>query len=84
MPLYDFRCRACSHAFEALVRTGTTPVCPSCQSADLERQISSFAVSSAERVQQAADKKIKKESITAARDNVAREREHEAHRREDH
>ena len=84
MPLYDFHCRACQHRFEALVRPGGTPACPACQSTDLERQLSTFAVSSAERTRQAADKKINKESITAARDNVAREREHEAHRKEDH
>ena len=85
MPLYDFHCRACQKTFEVLVRPGSgAPTCPSCQSTDLERQLSTFAVSSAERTRQAADKKINKESITAARDNVAREKEHEAHRKEDH
>jgi hypothetical protein len=32
--------------FEALVRGGVAPVCPGCQSADLERVLSLFGVSS--------------------------------------
>jgi putative FmdB family regulatory protein len=46
MPIYDFRCRACGLSFDALVRGSASPACPTCQSADLERQPSLFAVSS--------------------------------------
>jgi putative FmdB family regulatory protein len=46
VPLHDFRCRACGHEFEALVRTGTTPSCASCAGHDLEQLLSTFAVSS--------------------------------------
>ena len=46
MPLYEYICRGCGHAFEALVRNSIAPACPSCESADVERQISLFAVSS--------------------------------------
>jgi putative FmdB family regulatory protein len=45
MPLYDFACRDCGERFERLVR-GETPVCPSCDSTNLERLLSSFGVSS--------------------------------------
>jgi putative FmdB family regulatory protein len=48
MPLFDFVCRACGRQFEALVRTGSSPQCPDCQSADLEKLASAFAMSSLE------------------------------------
>lgn len=46
MPLYEYTCRPCGHFFELLVRPGTVPACPSCQSQDLERALSLFAVDS--------------------------------------
>ena len=46
MPIYEYLCRACSHEFEQLIRTGDTAACPSCQSRDLERQLSIVSVSS--------------------------------------
>lgn len=46
MPLYEYRCRHCGHEFEALVRAGDVPGCASCQSLDLERLLSLFAVDS--------------------------------------
>ena len=46
MPLYEYRCRGCDDEFEQLVLHDSTPRCPSCQSTDLERMLSSFGVSS--------------------------------------
>jgi putative FmdB family regulatory protein len=46
MPLFDYRCTACRHEFEALVRGGVTPPCPACGSAALEKLPSLFAVDS--------------------------------------
>ncbi len=37
MPMFDYHCTACGKAFEALVRSGDTPVCPACQSTALEK-----------------------------------------------
>jgi putative FmdB family regulatory protein len=47
MPIFEYRCRVCAHAFEALVRTADTATCPACAAADLERLVSLFAVDSA-------------------------------------
>jgi putative FmdB family regulatory protein len=46
MPIYEYRCRACARAFEALVLRADTPACPGCASTDLERLVSLFAVDS--------------------------------------
>jgi len=45
MPIYDFKCRACGHVFEELVRLGQTPPCPSCGGSELEKLVSIPAVS---------------------------------------
>lgn len=44
MPLYEYQCRTCDHRFELLVRAETVPACPSCQSHELDKQLSVFAV----------------------------------------
>ena len=47
MPIYEYECRGCKHQFEAIVRVSDgPPACPSCQSSDVERLISLFAVDS--------------------------------------
>lgn len=47
MPVYEYKCRACGHKFEQLVLPNSAPAtCPRCQSHDLERLLSLFAVSS--------------------------------------
>lgn len=84
MPLYDFRCRGCGQEFESLVLKNSQPSCAACGGTDLERLLSSFAVTSPEKRQAAADSKRKKAAAVAHRDNVAMERESESHRREDH
>ena len=45
MPLFEYACRGCGHHFEFLTRADKTPACPACTSADLEKQLSAFAVS---------------------------------------
>jgi len=85
MPLYDFRCRACGHTFEALVRNDTPPgECVQCRAADLERLPSVFAATSREKLQAAADSKRHRAANVARQDNAAEEREIEHHRQEDH
>jgi putative FmdB family regulatory protein len=46
MPIYEYVCRECSHAFEHLARSMNTPErvpCPECGSGKVERQMSVFA-----------------------------------------
>ena len=43
MPIYEYACSDCGHQFETLVRSGTTPQCPSCHSTALDKQLSVFA-----------------------------------------
>ena len=44
MPLFEYRCRACGAEVELLVRSAETPSCPECQSDNLEKLVSGFAV----------------------------------------
>ncbi|KAF0093662.1 MAG: hypothetical protein E1N59_2650 [Puniceicoccaceae bacterium 5H] len=45
MPLYEYTCQACDHAFEALVQGSQSPSCPECGSDQLEKKWSTFAPS---------------------------------------
>jgi putative FmdB family regulatory protein len=67
MPIYEYRCTACAHEFEALVRTGDTAACPKCASATLERLLSRFAVDSAGTRQANRDRSMAK-SVARQRD----------------
>lgn len=51
MPIFEYRCSSCGEEFESLVRGADVPTCPGCGGEDLERLLTSFAVSSAERAQ---------------------------------
>src|SRR5262245_49899675 len=41
MPIYEYRCEPCDHAFETLVRSpGDVPHCPQCGGVELVKQFS--------------------------------------------
>ena len=46
MPIYEYQCRGCSHAFEQLIRSGDVPICPKCGGRELDRLLSHISVSS--------------------------------------
>ena len=47
MPIYEYICRDCGHAFEKLVpRAGTAVDCEKCSSSKVEKQVSVFAAAS--------------------------------------
>ena len=43
MPVYEYVCRRCDHAFEELVLGAERPACPKCGGADPEKKFSVFA-----------------------------------------
>lgn len=43
MPLHSYRCKACDHSFERLVRSSDVPGCPSCGGGELDRLVSRIA-----------------------------------------
>lgn len=44
MPIFEYECQNCDHHFEALVFGQKEPACPSCESKDLKKTLSVFAV----------------------------------------
>lgn len=46
MPIFEYICKDCDHAFEALVFGGEKAQCPKCHSKKLAPQLSTFAVAS--------------------------------------
>jgi len=45
MPIFEYVCKECDHAFEALVYGSEKASCPKCKSRKLAPQLSVFAVS---------------------------------------
>ena len=43
MPIYEFVCMSCESHFEELVRVDQSADCPDCGSANVRRQLSTFA-----------------------------------------
>lgn len=41
MPLFEYKCRDCGHAFEAFVTRDRPAGCPSCESTNLNKLLSS-------------------------------------------
>jgi len=48
MPIHEYLCRDCGHAFEDLVRPGERPDCPRCGGARADKQFSVFGVGGAD------------------------------------
>ena len=45
MPLFEFQCSTCEMHFEDLVSRDETPRCPKCESKQVKKKLSVFAVS---------------------------------------
>ena len=78
MPIYEYKCQACSHQFELLVRSGTVPACPSCGADQLDRLISLPAIKSDSTHAQAMSAAKSRDKKQASEQNRA-QREYELH-----
>ena len=85
MPIYEYECRTCHHEFEQLIRTGDTPVCPSCKGQTLERLLSHVAAMSSENTRQHNFNKARAAAKLVQRDKDVAQAEYEKkHREEGH
>jgi putative FmdB family regulatory protein len=87
MPIYEYACRACGHRFEHLLLPAarTDPACPECESCDLERLMSGFALSTRE-MTRARVKTARKQHAQSkeTKDKQVAEVEYIRHHMEDH
>jgi len=82
MPIFEYSCRSCGHAFETLVRGAKIPACPECKSEDLEKLFSLPAVKS-ETTHALAMRAAKRRDHRTAVDRVEAQRYYEAHHDDD-
>ena len=76
MPIYEYACRSCAHEFEALVLKTTVPVCPECESVDLERLLSRSVVRS-ESTKQMASRAARQRDARQAAERTHAQHEYE-------
>lgn len=84
MPLYEFKCRACGHRFEELVRLGEVPECPKCRDAAPERLFSASAGVSTERSRKKAAGGARRAAGKVKREKDHAQREYERNYLKDH
>ena len=80
MPIYEYRCAKCRHEFEALVlpHKPSAVECPECHSAEVEKLISGFALST-DSIRQANALKSRQQQIAKRKDAIVAEEEHRLH-----
>jgi putative FmdB family regulatory protein len=83
MPIFEYVCNACGNRFEflKLPAATTAPSCPACQSPNLERLLSGFALSTTDltKARAKAARKQQLESKEYKDQQVARVEEREHH-----
>ncbi|MEO2157975.1 MAG: zinc ribbon domain-containing protein [bacterium] len=76
MPIYEYLCKSCETSFELLVRGEMTPTCPSCETVDLKKLISSPSVHSTSRKAMSM-KAAKKRDVAQGKDRMNEQRKYE-------
>ena len=84
MPLYEFKCRACGHRFEDLVRVDEVPECPKCHNAAPERLFSASAGVSTERSRKRSAGGARRAAGKVKREKDHAQREYERNYMKDH
>ncbi len=86
MPIFEYRCGKCAHEFELLVlKNSPVPACPACESRELEKLLSGFAVDSDGIRQTHIDKARRAYKASGAlKDKKAEAVEYERKEREEH
>ena len=82
MPLFEYTCHACEHAFELLVRSQDTPRCPQCESENLEKHFSLPKVQgegSRDRALRAARKRDARQGRERMHEQLRYEQSHDRH-----
>lgn len=82
MPIYEYICQSCTHEFETLVRGETQPVCPECESEDLERVMSLPRVKSSstrDLAMRAAKRRDKAQATDRMQERIRYEESHDRH-----
>lgn len=83
MPIYEYKCRACDHLFEKIVKLNETPDCPQCGGNDLEKQFTVASVSTSKTRSRSVQKARARASSIKKEKDVA-QAEYERKVREDH
>jgi len=55
MPIFEYICKDCSRAFEAIVNGAMKAKCPACHSVRLEKKLSVFAVAGSSKTEAAPE-----------------------------
>ncbi len=84
MPIYDFRCPACGHRFEELVKVNGSASCPKCGGAGAERLESFSAAVSTEGTRARALSGARQKASAVKREKDEAHREYIRHHMEDH
>lgn len=84
MPIFEYKCRACSHEFEKLIRKDELPPCPACQAVDTEKLLSLGAGISTQKTRARTTAIARKKGKAIKKEQDHAQREYEINYMKDH